>query len=489
LNAAAASSKPPGTVVGGYTLHAEVGRGGMGSVYKATAPDGSTVAVKLLASHLNDNPILLKRFQQEARLAKRITHPNLVRAIELGEQDGEHFFAMEFVEGESVGSKVRRARRFTENEAVKTCIAVAEALAAAHAQGLIHRDVKPDNIMVTRSGQVKLADMGLAKDTVGEDLNLTKTGRGLGTPHFMAPEQFKEAKTVDVRCDIYSLGATLYMMVTGQLPFRANNPLDAFIKKSQNEYEPPEKVVPDLSSKVVKAIKHSMEADPKKRPQTMAEFAAELKSALGSSRAGDVWYVVYKDADGERKKVKGAQQLVAAMIRNRKLGRDATGCRDKNGEFLPLENYPEFAALFPVEAPLESVENGKHEAVETPPPAEAVSEAPSLADGPPSAIVEPSAGSRFESLNAPDLGFLEEKAGLTDARSAGQSTSRVKVESDRFDSLLSSSRSTPPEAEASFTSPESSAPLFVVTPFLATLGAVVIALLIIAAFFAGRMSV
>ena len=117
MNAAAAHSpKPPGAIVGGYTLLEEVGRGGMGSVYRATAPDGSTVAVKLLAAHLNDNPILLKRFQQEARLAKRISHPNLVKAIELGEHEGEHFFAMEFVEGESVGARVRRDKRFSEKK-------------------------------------------------------------------------------------------------------------------------------------------------------------------------------------------------------------------------------------------------------------------------------------------------------------------------------------------------------------------------------------
>ena len=352
MNAAAAQSpKPPGASVGGYTLIAEVGRGGMGSVYKATAPDGSTVAVKLLATHLHDNPVLLKRFQQEARLAKRIIHPNLVRAIELGEHDGEHFFAMEFVEGESVGAKVKRDRRFSEKEAVRTCIAVGEALSAAHAQGLIHRDVKPDNIMLTASGEVKLADMGLAKDTVGEDLNLTKTGRGLGTPHFMAPEQFKEAKSADARCDVYSLGATLYMMVTGQLPFRANNPLDAFIKKSQNDYTPPEELAKDLSPKIVRTIKHAMEADPKKRPQTMREMVAELKAALPPPKSNDVWYVVYRDAAGEKKKVKGTQPLVAAMIRNRKLGDDATASKDKQQGFRPIRDIAEFSGLFSTEPP------------------------------------------------------------------------------------------------------------------------------------------
>jgi serine/threonine protein kinase len=458
LNAAAAHSpKPPGAIVGGYTLLEEVGRGGMGSVYRATAPDGSTVAVKLLAAHLNDNPILLKRFQQEARLAKKISHPNLVKAIELGEHEGEHFFAMEFVEGESVGARVRRDKRFSEKEAVRTCIAVGEALAAAHAQGLIHRDVKPDNIMLTASGQVKLADMGLAKDTSGEDLNLTRTGRGLGTPHFMAPEQFKEAKSVDVRCDIYSLGATLYMMVTGSLPFRAGNPLDAFIKKSQNDYTPPEQIVPELSPRLVRIIKHAMEANPKKRPQTMLEFIAELKTVGGLRRSADVWYVIYTDGKGQRKKVKGAQPLVAAMIRNRKLTAEATASRQKSGEFVPLSKIAEFATLF--QTTPQVTENGSSK------PSEPPSDAPPFAD-----VEEPSEatdGSRFESIPA--------------------STGRSFFESDPLEGGLHSrveSESFEPTEQIPTSPPES--PPF--SPFIYIGAVVVIVLLLIAAFLAGRLT-
>jgi eukaryotic-like serine/threonine-protein kinase len=446
LNAAAAQSpKPPGAVVGGYTLLAEVGRGGMGSVYKATAPDGGTVAVKLLAAHLNDNPVLLKRFQQEARLANRITHPNLVKAIELGEHDGEHFFAMEFVEGESVGARVRREKLFTEKEALRACIAVGEALAAAHAQGLIHRDVKPDNIMLTSDGKVKLADMGLAKDTAGEDLNLTKTGRGLGTPHFMAPEQFKEAKTADSRCDVYSLGATLYMMVTGQLPFRANNPLDAFIKKSQNDYTPPEEYVKDLSQKLVRAIKHAMEADPKKRPQTMKEFVAELKAALPPSKPVDVWYVIYESA-GERKKVKGALPLVTAMIRSGKLTEAASASRDKHGEFRPLGAIPEFAPLFSgkVEPPVEARPSDHADAE----PMSMTAESEDVRS------VSSAATSRFESL--------------------------APVESKDIDRLFSS------QSDDEKRAPVVKPPGF--SPLIYAAAGVVMALLLVAAFFLGRLS-
>src|SRR5205823_5193663 len=119
----------------------------------------------------------------------------------------------------------------------------------AHKQNLIHRDVKPDNILVTNEGVAKLADLGLVKEA-DTDLNLTKTGRGLGTPHFMAPEQFRDAKNADVRCDVYSLGATLYQTVTGELPFRSTGPLDTWMKKIQNDLTPPRQLVPDISERL-----------------------------------------------------------------------------------------------------------------------------------------------------------------------------------------------------------------------------------------------
>ena len=130
---------------------------------------------------------------------------------------------MEFVDGESIGQRIERAGAVPEAEAVRLIAQVCEGLQRAHKQGLVHRDVKPDNILVTRDGVAKLTDMGLVKDVEG-DLNLTKTGRGLGTPHYMAPEQFRNAKTVDVRGDIYSLGATLYAMVTGRRSVRQRQP-------------------------------------------------------------------------------------------------------------------------------------------------------------------------------------------------------------------------------------------------------------------------
>src|SRR5262249_1895322 len=144
-------------------------------------------------------------------------------SLDYGDNGDTPYLVMEFVEGESLGQKLEREGRMPEVDSIRIIAQVAQGLHRAHKNGLIHRDVKPDNILVTPDGVAKLADLGLVKEA-DTDLNLTKTGRGLGTPHFMAPEQFRNAKNADVRCDIYSLGATLYMMVTGELPFKSNGP-------------------------------------------------------------------------------------------------------------------------------------------------------------------------------------------------------------------------------------------------------------------------
>jgi len=175
-----------------------------------------------------------------------LDHPNVVKAIEYCGTGPYPFLVMEFVDGESFGQRVERKGPYPEAEAIRLIAQVCEGLHRAHKQGLVHRDVKPDNILVTREGVAKLTDMGLVKDVDG-DLNLTKTGRGLGTPHYMAPEQFRNAKGVDVRGDIYSLGATLYAMVTGQVPFENASPLDCWMKKIRNEFPSPKDIAPHLA--------------------------------------------------------------------------------------------------------------------------------------------------------------------------------------------------------------------------------------------------
>src|SRR5439155_24307559 len=172
-----------------------------------------------------------------------------------------------------------------------------------HKQGLIHRDVKPDNVLVTADGVAKLADLGLVKE-LETDLNLTRTGRGLGTPHFMAPEQFRNAKYADARADIYSLAATLYMMLTGELPFQSNGPLEAWMKKINNELVPARELVPDLSERVDWALRRAMSVDKEQRPLTCREFVEDLtgQSTRKIRSAGEItvqefWYPVYTDEE------------------------------------------------------------------------------------------------------------------------------------------------------------------------------------------------
>src|SRR5579872_5440451 len=309
------TSKATMQTIGNYNLLEKIAEGGMGAIYKGRHRDGGNiVAIKVMPAHMASNPILLKRFEQEFRAASRLQHPNIVRALDYGDSIETPYLVMEFVDGESLGQKIERDGRMPEAEAIRIIAQVAQGLHRAHKQNLVHRDVKPDNILVTPEGVAKLADLGLVKETE-TDLNLTKTGRGLGTPHFMAPEQFRNAKNADIRCDIYSLGATLYQMVTGELPFKSNGPLDAWMKKIQNDLTPPRILVPALSERIDWAIIRAMSADPDRRPTSCREFVEDLtghstRRVLAAGNTGvpttEVWYLVYKDETGAPHTVKGS---------------------------------------------------------------------------------------------------------------------------------------------------------------------------------------
>jgi serine/threonine protein kinase len=273
---------PSRQILGDYELLAKIGEGGGGTVYKGRhRQTGAVVAIKALPPHLAQNPIFRKRLEQEFRATRQLDHPHIVRALDYVETETMPFLVMEFVEGESLGERLDRAGRLPEAEALRLIAQVCAGLHEAHQHGLIHRDVKPDNVIVSPDGQAKLIDLGLVKETEA-DLGLTRTEGGLGTPHFMAPEQFRSAKQADVRCDIYSLGATLYNLVTGELPFASSRgPLDAWMKKVNNDLTPPRKLVPGLSRQTDRAILRAMSADRAQRPASCPEFLAGL---LGTAR-------------------------------------------------------------------------------------------------------------------------------------------------------------------------------------------------------------
>jgi serine/threonine protein kinase len=344
---------PPLQEIGDYEIVAKIAEGGMGTVYKARRKtDGLIVAIKIIPATAAKNAVLLQRFKREFEVARQLDHKNIVKAIEYCGNVATPFLVMEYVEGESLGQKIERDGKLSEAESIKIMADVCQGLHRAHKQNMIHRDVKPDNVLIAPDGVAKLTDLGLVKDVEGE-LNLTRTGRGLGTPHFMAPEQFRNAKSADIRCDVYSLGATLYMMVTGKMPFDGCGPLDAWMKKSNSEFPAPKELEPSVSDRLDWAIRRAMSADPDLRPASCREFfeditgASTRQSSTTTAALQDLWYMAYKDDEGAVHTVKGTAENIRKAYRDGLLG-DAANIRagrSKQGPFQPLKTYPEFRDL------------------------------------------------------------------------------------------------------------------------------------------------
>lgn len=262
----------------GLQLLDKLGQGAMGTVYKARQLSmNRLVAVKVLNARLLAKTDYLERFYREARLAARLSHVNVVQAIDVGMAGDVHYFVMEYVEGKTIRQELDWGRVYTEQEALEIALQVARALAHAHARGLIHRDVKPANIIVTPDGAVKLADLGLAREK--DDVKMARKERLLiiGTPHYISPEQVVGREKIDGRADLYSLGATLYHMVTGRPPFPYKDE-DAILEAHLKEKPiPPEQIVPELSVGLGDVIAHLMARRVEKRYQSAEELIADLE--------------------------------------------------------------------------------------------------------------------------------------------------------------------------------------------------------------------
>jgi serine/threonine protein kinase len=214
----------PGDVIGRCRIIRELGRGGVGTVYLATHQTLQIeVALKVLSPALSlDNPALAERFIREAQMAARIRHPNVIAVMDAAydETTGLYFIVQEFVGGGSLSWHLRNGP-LTEQKALAIITGIAQALVVAEENSIVHRDIKPDNIMLDARGTAKLADLGLAKNAIDNQITLTLGGSFMGTPAYMSPEQARDAKVADTRDDIYSLGATFYECLTGQPPSRA----------------------------------------------------------------------------------------------------------------------------------------------------------------------------------------------------------------------------------------------------------------------------
>ena len=366
-----------GRTLGAFEIRERISTGGMGTVYKAYQRGmDRTVALKVLPPELAAKPVALQRFYQEARSAARLDHPNIVRAIDVGEHEGLHYFAMEFVEGESLARRIKRGGRLSEAEAVRVIAAVAEALDAAHASGIIHRDVKPENVLIATDGTVKLADFGLVK-RLDLDLGLTQPGKGVGTTNYMAPEQFRDAKNADARCDIYGLGGTLYSALTGVAPWAGMEPLPMFERKVVGDLPSVKQLAPAVSVRMESVVRRAMDPKPERRFANCTEFLSDLEGRMRAPRpqsieelptrddvdlaaeaarqsasttarqpelAGEeqAWFVRYSDVSGERKQMRLRAEEIRQGIRSGRLADDMRVSRSEHGPWLHLSAFNEF---------------------------------------------------------------------------------------------------------------------------------------------------
>ena len=275
-------------VAGNYEIVRQIGEGGMGTVYKGRHTKlGSYAAVKFLPARLAQDPNFVQRFEREARLAAQLTSPFSVRTFDVGESEGTRCIYMEYVEGESLDELLRREKQFDEKRALTIIRDVASALEEAHELGIIHRDIKPANILLSRRGTPKVADLGLAKDVEkGGQGSLTSYGAILGTPSYMSPEQAMGLPDLDARSDIYSLGASLYRMVVGDVPFRGETPVNVMHKIATDPLMAPLERNPKLSRETGALICKMMAKDRKDRYQSMAEVRAGIEAILSGEQTG-----------------------------------------------------------------------------------------------------------------------------------------------------------------------------------------------------------
>ncbi len=268
-----------GRQIPGYQILGKLGSGAMATTFRARQISlDREVAIKVLPRRLSENADYVERFYREGRAAAKLNHPNIAQAFDVGEAGGYHYFVMEYIEGHMLYDEISGGKIFSEAEALRVVLQVARALEHAHSQGLIHRDVKPKNIMITPEGNAKLVDMGLARNISDSGLAQAEAGKAYGTPYYISPEQIRGEVDIDFRADIYSLGATLYHMVTGRVPFDAATPTAVMHKHLKDPLIPPDHINTALSAGLGEVVEVMMNKDRNRRYSSTADLLMDLEA-------------------------------------------------------------------------------------------------------------------------------------------------------------------------------------------------------------------
>jgi serine/threonine-protein kinase len=378
--------------VASFRLLRCLGEGGMGAVYLAyDEVNDRQVAIKVLADTLSSNPSYVERFNREARSGGLLNHPNIVRCYGAGRDKPpdkatpRHYLVMEFVDGISALTLLERHGRLAVADAVHIALNIARGLEHAHSRNIIHRDIKPDNILITRAGVAKLSDLGLAKQ-LDETSHLTAAKQGFGTPWYMPYEQGLNAKQADARSDIYALGATLYHLVAGEVPFPGTNHLEVMEKKNLGDFPPASVHNPEVPPLLDQVLDRMLAREPKDRYQTASELIVDLdrsglaarvpsfadperarqdpdmlkslsagqatmpdlcpadakQPALVNGHAGDTWYLRRRDASGEWCHTTATTAQIVQRLRAGRLSARVEASHKADGEFQSLASYSEF---------------------------------------------------------------------------------------------------------------------------------------------------